>query len=229
MNDEIILGITWLELLVTCLCVIPVYYTAFCLLLIELAIDRRAGRTKEGMLQIKEKGFVIQYFYELNIYREKGLSKPKDICQLFWGIFMLAWFSAITLIVWSLFKYIVLFLLIIVHTFFGHLPRFLLPPNDFFEFFSKDHFYRYQRYGKKEKKWLAPWKYLLLILCILTLSSGYGIAILIIGTIITWIVVLFGMFFLYLIILEIWKIFPPRFAIKEFIKSKKEKSCIRLV
>ena len=209
-------------------------------LMMELAIDHKAGRTKEGMLQIKPRGFVIRYLYRLNIMNSTHCLEaniPKDICQLFFGIFNFWIISCIfgafvCLIV--LFVAMVWFLYALFMTFFGRLPEKVKIT------FYPSKFHPYQRFGaENQKKWVAPWKIILLFSVILGLSffgetklfiqqnlntihyTGFGIYLAIVAAGTIW----------FLIVL--FQVLKPVFsgylkATSQLIEGWKEKKCIRI-
>lgn len=133
-----------------------VYSLAIVPILMELSLDK-PKKTREGMLRIKN-GFVLKYCYLSNFAEADDYKRePRNICQLYWGIWITLFFCLLMLI-----PMVMGFGIISTKFILGYLPKgkAFLGPAPFGEFYD-DLFHKYQRWGKNnERKWLAPWKVL---------------------------------------------------------------------
>lgn len=140
------------EILIRLICWVSLASFGYILLVCILA-EMSLGRPKikDGILQVRRDSFVISKIYKGNIDNEDK-KYPRDICQLFWGIF---W--GVPLLCLIFVSYIFCFCL-------GGIV-FLL--GFVFNDDKSKMFYPYQTYVKKNgdetevKKFIAPWKIIL--------------------------------------------------------------------
>ena len=125
----------------------------------ELSLDR-PKKTKDGRLCIK-RGWVIRFFYGMNANREiqdKDFLFPKNTCQLYKGVYIgIPSFFLVPLFFFALISAFFVLLFGIAGPFalmVGYMPNpiGLVKRNE-------EPFYPYEEIG--DKKWIAPWKFLL--------------------------------------------------------------------
>ena len=126
----------------------------------ELSLDR-PKKTKDGRLRIKSNGFVIRFFYGANIARkikDKDFRFPKNTCQLYRGVYL--GIPCFFLLPTSVFVLVSFFFVLLfgVAGPFSFIAGFLPNPVGFVKR-GDDPFYPYEEIG--DKKWIAPWKFIL--------------------------------------------------------------------
>ena len=140
-----------IDFLVYSFVVVPVF--------MELSLNR-PKKTKDGRLRIK-KGWVVRFFYGMNICREregKNFRFPKNTCQLYRGVYL--GIPCFFLVPTSVFVLISFFFVLLfgvggpIASIAGFLPN----PVGFAKR-GDDPFYPYEEIG--DKKWIAPWKFIL--------------------------------------------------------------------
>ncbi len=130
-------------------------------IVMEFAVDYSQPKTPVGELRINTKGFIIKKIYKGNIWRNRPLI-PKNICQLFRGVFTgIIWFILFMVVMTIVCAIAAILRIMQIPAAFilGYLPIF--PKGNFMDilFDDIDRFKPYQCYGEyNEKKWIAPWK-----------------------------------------------------------------------
>lgn len=192
-------------------------------IMMELAVDKKQRRESTGKLRIKKNGFIIKNFYLGNIgEKEFFMDAPDNICQLYrgvWlGIFMTLFFSI------SMFAAVLMLIIVILFaSIIGFIPIF---SNS-----GSPYFHSYQRYGKNdEKKFIAPWKILLLITLILeVVFYGKTLMAVRIYVILIETMVIFAVAWVIVQIISKIKKWEFLIATRELLKAKKEKVCLKIV
>jgi hypothetical protein len=137
-------------------------YALLVLILMEIAVDKENPRGANGKLRIKMDGWVIEILYKTNVWRgtddTKPIQEPKSICQMFRGIFWGAPYSILSTIVACMGVVIFFIIRFVVTLFFGY----AIKKENFFDQ-KRVVFNKYERYGENgEKKYVAPWKFVLI-------------------------------------------------------------------
>lgn len=203
-------------------------YSLLVFALMELAIKR----DENGNLRARKNNFILKYFFYENLWEALAKNEytiPKNICNLYWGIF---WGLAIMFP----FQLFMNSLLIIILTFFAF-------PFGFLPKLKGDNIiHKYERYGKNdEKKWIAPWKFWIpsLILyntffrtdkIVFVINSACETASIVLTSIWLWFVITFliAVYGIYTAIQHIRKK-ESWIATKSFLISLKEKTCERIL
>ena len=127
----------------------------------ELSLGR-PKKTKDGRLCIK-RGWVIRFFYGINIARkikDNDFRFPKNTCQLYKGIYLgIPFLFIFPIFVFGLISAFLVLLYGVAGPFFviaGYMPN---PVGFFDQRTIEGPFYPYEEIGNK--KWIAPWKFLL--------------------------------------------------------------------
>lgn len=205
-------------------------YTIMIFILYSLAFTRPRKNDKNEFV-IKKSNYIIKYIYRVNILRE-NIIYPKNICQLFWGLFFSLPSSMIGII------YV---LIVVIFTIFFIFPVGLL--LGFMPYLKNDKqnrslcFHRYQRYGITDsKKWIAPYKIIILLSVIyfsLTtplLSKGWNITwkffwLIITDTILQYIFLTVVAIIILFVLYNVWKDSKSWRVIKQFVRDYKAKKC----
>lgn len=129
-------------------------YTLLVFAVMECTIDRKVKI--QGKLPVKRNSEIIQCAYRMNLIQDIR-DYPSSICQLFWGLWSGMMFGAFMGIMIT----VIFVIMILIGFIFGYLPDMkLLDEKD-------ELFHPYQRRGiENEKRWIAPWKFLLAILAL---------------------------------------------------------------
>lgn len=192
-------------------------------ILMGLAMDFKNPRDENGVLNFKRRG-IINWIYGTNCERSmSGKKIPKNICQLFWGVF-----GGILFGVFMLTVAIPLSLIGDVFVlFFGVVPRGWLLGGAC---------HPYKRFGKNNEKrlWIAPWEiavvlFLLFNIDRVTLSArdAANIAISAVSSAVLWIAIVASS--AVLVVVFIAGIFTCVFEpAKEFYKERKDKVCWKI-
>lgn len=137
-----------------------VYFVIVPFAFMELALNR-PKKTEDGRLRIKKKGFVIRFFYGKNVLEEeKDKHFPKNTCQLYkgicGGIFCFC-------IIFPLCCLLLAFFLVLIYGVGGPFALILgYMPNPV-GFLTKRYGHPFYPYEERSgnKKWIAPWKFIL--------------------------------------------------------------------
>lgn len=153
---------------------VAMFYSAIVVpIQMEIAVAKPA-RSTEGRLLLKKEGIILRFCYRTNyICAEENmfasLEYPHNTCGLYGGI----WWGNFSALFWFMFRNLLLALALIILVFeviicsittiFGFVPN-MTKLNDI----PSLSFHPYERFGKNnEKKFIAPWKFIVLILSIL--------------------------------------------------------------
>ncbi len=236
---ETLLMYAWLSLILL-LC-----YSLFTLFVMEFAVDYSQPKTHDGELRIKTKGFVVKEIYKGNIWRHTSIV-PKNICQLFRGIFTgMIWFT-FAMAIGIFFGSIIIIVRVIqipIAFFLGYLP--IYPKESFGDILfsgSINRFKPYQCYGKyDEKKWIAPWKIVIPIVMLIyykitwqvvTVSAEFTGSLFTIDEAVCIAIAIALIIILIAVIAAIYNLIKKAgigTATKEFFKSLKDRACLRVV
>lgn len=154
---------------------VAVFYSAIIVpIQMEMAVAK-PSRSTEGKLLLKKEGIILRVCYRTNyICAEENmfasLEYPYNTCSLYGGI----WWGNFSALFWFLFRTIILciglimcfveFLFYVITTILGFAPDCAVINDKFPELA----FHPYECFGKNhEKKFIAPWKFIVLILSIL--------------------------------------------------------------
>jgi hypothetical protein len=133
----------WLSFLFYCGLVLAVYSVLAIPILMELSL-RTPKRDTAGLLRVNPKSWTLANLYRSNaFFEEKDGKWPKNICQLYCGLW---WGTLLTAVVTM-----IILLICLLGFFCGYLASSRRPGEIFHNF---------ERWGKDGKKaWIAPWKF----------------------------------------------------------------------
>lgn len=205
-------------------------------ILMELTLNK-PKRTPKGKLRVKKYCFVMTHVYKGNVTKryeyEKDLS-PKNLCQLYQGL----WWGSIISLSFTLTYLFFVFVAVVISIF--AIPLGFLPARTALSWnHNGDYFQAYQKYGgDEEKKWTAPWKYLLPIcLCVSAILWGQTFwettvtywydAIFTLNTLLYWVLPIAGFIFV-IVLVKVFKKTESWVATKSYLQSIKSNTCLEI-